>query len=87
MRVVHPVALADDGVVDDYVDVDGGLVAVDDDGTFEAPEAWVEEFAARYGVDADAIVQETTETCDAELQEGGVCGRELPCPYHSDEED
>lgn len=26
-----------------------------------------------------------TETCDAELSSGGTCGRELPCPYHSDE--
>ena len=23
-------------------------------------------------------------TCTAELTDGGVCGRDLPCPYHSD---
>lgn len=22
-------------------------------------------------------------TCETELSAGGICGRELPCPYHS----
>jgi len=83
MRVVHPVALADDGVSDDYVDVGGELVPVEDDDTFEAPDAWVEAFADRYGVDVATIAQE--QTCDVVKHDGEVCGRELPCPYHSEE--
>jgi hypothetical protein len=28
-----------------------------------------------------------SDTCDAVKNDGDVCGRELPCPYHSDEEE
>lgn len=34
--------------------------------------------------DAD---EEEAETCDEEKEDGEVCGRELPCPYHSDDEE
>lgn len=30
--------------------------------------------------------EEVTETCQAEKSNGEICGRELPCGYHSDEE-
>ena len=36
------------------------------------------------GEDSDA--EPDSGTCDAVKTDGEVCGRELPCPYHSDEE-
>ena len=32
-------------------------------------------------------VEEPSETCDAVKSDGEVCGRELPCRFHSDTED
>ena len=84
MRVWHPIALEDAGVVDDAVDVNGELVPIDD-GTFECDdESWLDRWADGYGYDADELL--VAETCDTVKSDGDVCGRELPCPYHSDTE-
>lgn len=32
-------------------------------------------------------VDESPGTCDVVKADGEVCGRDLPCPYHSDDED
>lgn len=80
-----------DGRPDGWVDVKGDLVAVDSDGTFEHPaidEQWAREYAERQGATYNEVVvdahEQETETCDAVKNDGEVCGRELPCPYHSD---
>lgn len=83
MRLVHPSALGEDGVADDYVDVNGDLVPIDDDGTFDAPAGWAEAFAARYDRDLEEL--HVAETCETIKSDGEVCGRDLPCPYHSDD--
>jgi|GEM_PF-5910796 len=89
MRVEHP---AD--VPPAAVDVDGDTRPVDADGTFEADAGWLQAFAQRHGVDPDEILLEdepppddVAETCDTVKADGDVCGRELPCPYHSESED
>jgi len=87
MRVEHPVARADDGIVDDAVDINGELVAIDD-GTFELPDgarSWLDGWAAGYGYEAEELLVDTTPTCDTVKTDGDVCGRELPCPYHSED--
>jgi len=55
------------------------------DGTFEAPERVGRELADAYGVDVSAMrVGDETETCETVKSDGEVCGRELPCRFHSD---
>jgi hypothetical protein len=78
--------------------VTGGRVHVRDIGHFEAGgRAEVSEADARYLVeergdfetvddDTDAETDSDAETCQVVKTDGEVCGRELPCPYHSDEE-
>lgn len=93
MRLQDPKSREDvDGRPDGYVDVDGDLVEVDDSGEFEhdtITEAWAAEYAEREGVDVSVVLvgessQGATETCETVKADGEVCGRELPCPYHSD---
>jgi hypothetical protein len=31
--------------------------------------------------------EDSTDTCEVMKSDGDVCGRDLPCPYHSDEEE
>jgi hypothetical protein len=84
MRLDYP---GSDG--DDYVDVDGTLVPVGDDGTVEVPEdaeGWVRSWCETNDYDYDAVVVEESATCDVVKTDGEVCGRERPCPYHSDQE-
>lgn len=88
MEVTHPRALDDvGGRPPAAVDVHGEMAPVED-GTVAVPddaEAWVRAFAARHGVDPEAIVAgEEADTCQAVTNDGEVCGRELPCQYHSD---
>lgn len=91
MRVHHPVALADEGVVDATVDVNGASVPVADDGTFDVPDdatGWLDRWADGYGHDADELLADAvseTDTCQVEKNDGDVCGRDLPCPYHSED--
>lgn len=103
MRIEHPRAAADGVNPPSRVDVAGHDVTVDDDGWLELPEgtpaSWVETFAAVHDVTFDedgAVVREDSteddadaeaETCQEVTGDGDVCGRELPCQYHSDQED
>jgi hypothetical protein len=63
----------------------GERVTVDDAGEFEVAEASdARDLADAYGVDLDRlVVDDGPETCDTVKSDGEVCGRELPCPYHS----
>jgi hypothetical protein len=86
MRCRDPRADAEaDGYADDYVEVQGDLVAVDDAGEFTHPaitEAWARDYADRQGVDYERVVVD--DTCEVVKSDGEVCGRDLPCPYHDD---
>jgi hypothetical protein len=56
-------------------------IRADDDGRYcGPPEQHADAVRAFLGVD-DA------ETCDVVKSDGEVCGRELPCPYHSEGEE
>lgn len=81
------------------IDVAGETVLPDDDGHYDIGDrrAWLESFAAANDCDADDLVVDgadadsddatvpnvTAATCDAVKSDGEVCGRELPCRYHS----
>jgi hypothetical protein len=59
------------------------------DGTFTAPEGVARAIADAHGVDVSEMrvggdSDATSGTCDAIKSDGEVCGRELPCPYHSE---
>jgi len=66
----------------------GARVTVADDGTFEVDDAAdARDLAAAYGVALDRLVVDGgpgPETCETVKSDGEVCGRELPCPYHSE---
>jgi hypothetical protein len=63
---------------------------VDDDGVIECPDdqaaAVADVLADVYAVDPADLLEDDAETCDAIMQNDEVCGRELPCPYHSEED-
>ena len=88
MRCRDPRADADaDGYADDYVEVAGDLVAVDDSGEFEHPaitEAWARDYADRQGVDYERVVVDSgEEICGTEMSDGSECERPADeCPYH-----
>jgi hypothetical protein len=88
MQVTHP--RADDGAVPSRATVDGTDYRIKE-GVVDAPEAdaqaLADAWADRFGADADDLLDDSTETCDAIKNDDEVCGRELPCPYHSDKED
>lgn len=97
MRIRHPYSLDEDMPNPDATVHWGGRrewSEVDDDGTFEVPDdrrGWLDEWAAQHGydaadllVDADAEPDEDAATCTEIVERTGeVCGRDLPCPYHS----
>lgn len=86
-RYQHPRVDPDaDGAPGFSVSLGGATVPLNDDGTFETDDtAAVAALARSYGTDADSIrVDEPPGTCDVVKTDGEVCGRELPCPYHSD---
>jgi len=81
---VHPRALDGDAPAI-AVDIGGGHVALDDDGHFEtADDAAVARLADAYGVDVSEL-RVAKATCDVVKTDGEVCGRQLPCPYHSED--
>lgn len=90
MQVTHP--HAGDGAAPGYVDVQGERVPVTN-GTFEIPadaSGWLRAFASRHGVDPGDLAREEDDppdTCDTVMTDGTTCGRELPCPYHTDDTD
>lgn len=70
------------------VDVNGTLVPVED-GVIDIPDdadGWLDRWCNANGYDRDAVVvDDTGDTCDVVKNDGDVCGRELPCPYHSED--
>ncbi|MFC4549385.1 MULTISPECIES: hypothetical protein [Halorussus] len=83
--------------IGDQVDVDEEMAAYlcEERGDFE----YVRDIEARAAEVKESLVdepasdeEETTEgedgsnTCDVVKSDGEVCGRDLPCAYHSDEE-
>lgn len=81
MRLEHPLAGDGDGVAPSAVDVNGESVAVGDDGTFEAPQAWAARFAAAYDVEVEEIAvgderpatQDQDHEASAEYIDDGEC--------------
>lgn len=68
------------------VDVGGERLTLDADGCFEADPEDVQPIAAAFDTTTEALrVADESETCEVVKADGDVCGRELPCPYHSDE--
>jgi hypothetical protein len=63
---------------------DGTVVSVDADGVFSAEsDGAVRQLAAAYDTTPeDMRLTEELGTCDVVKQDGEVCGRETPCPYH-----
>lgn len=93
MQVRHPYAGDDDaGPPPSHVDVNGRSVPVDD-GTFEvSDDRWLQDFADAHDCSVDDLVvdqdaDQDAETCDVVKNDGEVCGRPLPCPYHRDDPD
>jgi len=58
--------------------------AVADDGTIDCPDDVVDDVREHYADRYEWF--DAAETCDAVKSDGEVCGRELPCSYHSDYE-
>ena len=94
----HPRTLADvPGQPPASVDLQGETVPVDrsgDTATFTTTDgSAVEAFARAYGVTAEDLVVDDagddgeSGTCDVVKSDGEVCGRDLPCPYHSEGDD
>lgn len=87
MEVTHPLANRDTSPPEavsvapgESYDVVDGVVDVPDAAAERLADVW----AARYDVDAAALLDHGAATCDAVKSDGEVCGRELPCQYHSD---
>jgi len=87
MDLRHPYAVRDT-TPPSVVTVDGDDYRVED-GTLTVPDAVGERllaaWSARFDIDADRL--RIAGTCTVEKNDGEVCGRDLPCPYHSDTED
>ena len=84
MRLRHPLAETP-RACDDAVDLGGTLLPVED-GELTVPdrlEPAAQEWAAGYDTTLEAL--RVTETCDVVKSDGEVCGRELPCQYHSED--
>lgn len=92
MQVEHPHADRDASPA--AVTVGQTTYAVDDAGVIQCPSdeaASVADVLARaYDISPDGLLigvdDAATATCDAVKNDGEVCGRELPCPYHGDDE-
>lgn len=83
-RYRHPRVDADDPV-SFAVDLGGETVVLDAEGCFESDDtAAVERLAAAYDTTVDAM--RVSGTCEVVKSDGEVCGRDLPCPYHSEED-
>lgn len=68
-------------------DAVGERVIVDDAGEFTIDDAAdARSLADAYGVALDVLIVDGgpgPETCETVKNDNEVCGRELPCPYHS----
>lgn len=56
-----------------------GVQATPDDPVCEVDEEMAEYLVSEWDFELDV------ETCQVEKSDGDICGRELPCPYHSDD--
>jgi len=98
MQVQHPQADRDCPLPAAVTCPDGETRHPDSDGWVTAPDdvarALADAWAAHYGADADALLGADdadagggpADTCDAVKLDGEVCGRDLPCPYHTDDD-
>ena len=88
-RYQHP-RIGPDDDVSIAVDLGGYQVVTDADGVFEAEcDADVRALATAHRTTPEAMRVDGDDpgTCDVVKQDGEVCGRELPCPYHGNAED
>lgn len=82
-RYKHPRNLGVDDPAQFAVDLDGEHVALDPDGCFEsADEDAVETLARAHDVSVSEL--RVDETCEVVKNDGDVCGRDLPCRFHSE---
>jgi len=77
MRIQNP---GSDG--DDWVWIRGSRYAVEA-GEVDLPERAAEALADSYETSVSEL--QVTETCEVVKSDGDVCGRELPCSYHSED--
>ncbi|AFH22025.1 hypothetical protein OSG_eHP14_00225 [environmental Halophage eHP-14] len=84
MRIRHPRDDGDGGP-GVAIDVDGEIVTPDDDGIYTIGDAdsWLRRYAAANDCEPDDLL--VSATCDVVKSDGEVCGRNLPCPYHTEE--
>lgn len=87
MKVVHP--HAERGASPAAATVGTETYGVDDDGVIDCPEAEAQAvadaLAEAYDVPASGLVYKEDgppDACEVTKQDGEVCGRERPCPYH-----
>lgn len=94
MQVEHPLAARDAPCPAAVTGPDGQSYPVVD-GVIDCPDSVAAELAdalARaYGEPPDDLVYEEDgpdddDRCQTVKQDGEVCGREKPCPYHSDDD-
>ena len=85
MEVTHP--RAGDAPLPSVVTGPDGTGYRIKDGVVDAPKSVAESIAdawgRRYDADPDSLLN---ATCDAVKTDGEVCGRDLPCPYHTESE-
>lgn len=96
MQVRHP--RADRNASPAAVTVGTTTYPVGEDGVIACPDdeaaKVADVLAGVYDVTPDELVREedgppdddADGTCEAVKSDGDVCGRELPCPYHSDDD-
>ena len=100
MTVTHPIALRTDRRPPAYT-YGSTTYRVFDEGRIDCPEHLeaeiAEALADRYGVEAETLLDgdsdvdadeddvEAAGTCDTVKNDGDVCGRDLPCSYHSED--
>lgn len=84
MLIRHPRSLDGDppGIA---IDVRGETVLPDEAGHYDIGHRgrWLKRYADSYDVDPEDLI--VPETCDTVKSDGEVCGRDLPCPYHSED--
>lgn len=81
----HPLAEHETATPPGAVTLGTETYAVAPDGTIDCPADVVDDLRAHYADRYDWY--DAVATCDAIKSDGEVCGRELPCPYHSDDSD
>ncbi|MEF8887333.1 MAG: hypothetical protein V5A30_05955 [Haloarculaceae archaeon] len=92
MRVQHPQADRDCPLPAAVTCPDGETRTPDSEGYVDAPEdvaaALADAWAAQYDVPPDGLLEhgdDAGDTCEVVKSDGEVCGRELPCRYHSED--